>query len=918
MREFLVLQKRIGATFLFVFLLFGPAGSSLQADPTNLAKESYIKPPKVIVDALAAPWHKNVNLTNISPDGKKFLVPKTGGMPSLAMMAKPYVNLGESMLDHVACCSRSLWLSSGEGYDIFDHTTGETVSLQVPDGARVSQPAWSPDGGKVAFLALFKDAVHLYLADARTGSTRRLTTSPVLATWSTSFQWSADGKHIRTVLLPDEGKRPAPKQNGIAAEPKVRVSRKGKTPSRTYRFLLESPFDRELLEHLSTGQLALIDVGSGKIEKVGFPCMVRSVNSSPTNNTFRVTTLKKPFSYYTPTSRFGSKEEIWDREGKALQKLSDRPIRETTSSKKTTTPTKKSDKTDKSKETKTKRSLAWRPDGNGMSFLEQEEPQKKSKKDAKGKEEKKTPHDQVMQWLPPFGMKDVKVVYSSPHKISSVQYSADCQTLFLSTTIDRRAHIIAVNLKEPNKTYTVYKSGGSSKKTSEKTKKEFRSTGQDEMLEIEQVRRFSRSSGTRLMTKSVGGVSVVRMSKTGEVFLQGTTKEAPKKTPTPTKKSKDDGKTAKDKKGDSKELGGAKKNPASKKTELTRPQSRPFIDRIDFKTVKKTRVFEGTGEMLETIVAVDGDDVELVFTKRENVDTVPDYYAYDVKTKKAKKLTNNKNYIPWYHQLKVQRFQVRRVDGFKFWVKVTTSPKSKGKLPALFWIYPREYSDQASYDRSTRLRSRFQSKRFRTPRSLTATLLAQLGYAVVEPDIPIVGPSTAVNKNYIPDLRNGLWAVIDTLDKKGIIDRDRLAVGGHSYGAFSTANALAHTPFFKAGIAGDGNYNRTLTPMSFQRERRFLWDARETYLEMSPLMWANRVNGALLMYHGIEDANTGTFPINSERMFAALDGLGKPTALYMYPYEGHGPRAKETVLDIWGRWVAWLDKHVKNPPKTDD
>jgi dipeptidyl aminopeptidase/acylaminoacyl peptidase len=126
---------------------------------------------------------------------------------------------------------------------------------------------------------------------------------------------------------------------------------------------------------------------------------------------------------------------------------------------------------------------------------------------------------------------------------------------------------------------------------------------------------------------------------------------------------------------------------------------------------------------------------------------------------------------------------------------------------------------------------------------------------------------------------------------------------------------MAHTPFFKAGIAGDGNYNRTLTSMAFQTERRQLWDARETYLEMSPLLWANRVNGALLMYHGMDDANVGTAPINAEHMFLALDGLGKPSALYMYPYEGHGPIAKETTMDLWARWCAWLDLYVKNPKK---
>jgi dipeptidyl aminopeptidase/acylaminoacyl peptidase len=168
-----------------------------------------------------------------------------------------------------------------------------------------------------------------------------------------------------------------------------------------------------------------------------------------------------------------------------------------------------------------------------------------------------------------------------------------------------------------------------------------------------------------------------------------------------------------------------------------------------------------------------------------------------------------------------------------------------------------------------------------------------------------------MNDNYVADLRNGLWAVIDGLDKRQIIDRDRLAIGGHSYGAFGTANAMAHTPFFKAGIAGDGNYNRTLTPMAFQSERRYIWDARETYIAMSPLLWANQINGALLMYHGMDDNNSGTFPIHSPRLFAALDGLGKPVSLYQYPYEGHGPRGRGTILDLWARWCAWLDIYVK-------
>ena len=184
---------------------------------------------------------------------------------------------------------------------------------------------------------------------------------------------------------------------------------------------------------------------------------------------------------------------------------------------------------------------------------------------------------------------------------------------------------------------------------------------------------------------------------------------------------------------------------------------------------------------------------------------------------------------------------------------------------------------------------------------------------MVEPDAPIVGKEGQMNNNYEHDLRNNLAAVIDELDARGIIDRRRLGLGGHSYGAFSTLNAMVHTPFFKAGIAGDGNYNRTFTPLRFQRERRIFWDAKDTYISMSPFMHANNLTGAVLLYHGLHDQNVGTAPDHSPRLFHALNGLGKDAAMYLYPFEDHGPATKETLLDLWARWAAWLNVHLGDP-----
>jgi dipeptidyl aminopeptidase/acylaminoacyl peptidase len=264
----------------------------------------------------------------------------------------------------------------------------------------------------------------------------------------------------------------------------------------------------------------------------------------------------------------------------------------------------------------------------------------------------------------------------------------------------------------------------------------------------------------------------------------------------------------------------------------------------------------------------------------------------------------------------VVRFVVERPDGFKFRVKVTLPPDYKAgtRLPALFWFYPSEFTNQDEYDRPDRT---FNRNAFANFGARSMEYFVRLGYAVVVPDTPIVGPQGMMNNNYVNDLRNDLAATIDELDRRQLVDRQRLAIGGHSYGAFSTVNAMVHTPFFKAGIAGDGAYNRTLTPMGFQNERRDLWEAPNVYLGMSPFLYANNLTGALLMYHNLGDQNVGTDPTNSLRLYHALNGLGKQTALYLYPLEDHGPVAKETLLDLWARWGAWLEKYVKNPQKPD-
>jgi dipeptidyl aminopeptidase/acylaminoacyl peptidase len=178
--------------------------------------------------------------------------------------------------------------------------------------------------------------------------------------------------------------------------------------------------------------------------------------------------------------------------------------------------------------------------------------------------------------------------------------------------------------------------------------------------------------------------------------------------------------------------------------------------------------------------------------------------------------------------------------------------------------------------------------------------------------MPVVGSPDSMNDTYVEQITASAKAAIETLDAKGVIDPQRVGVAGHSYGAFMTANLLAHTDLFAAGIARSGAYNRTLTPFGFQSERRSFWEAPELYMKMSPFTYANKINEPILLIHGEADNNTGTFPIQSERLFQAIKGSGGTARLVMLPHESHGYRGRESVLHVLAEMFDWADKHVKN------
>jgi dipeptidyl aminopeptidase/acylaminoacyl peptidase len=346
---------------------------------------------------------------------------------------------------------------------------------------------------------------------------------------------------------------------------------------------------------------------------------------------------------------------------------------------------------------------------------------------------------------------------------------------------------------------------------------------------------------------------------------------------------------------------------------------RPFVDRVALEGGATTRIFEGAGDFFDRPLLPLDPAFQRMIVSRESVTDFPDSHLWTgdgTGGGSLENLTHNVDPFPEVTAARRIDFEFQRRDGLPVQGRVSMPVgwREGDEVPAIFWTYPREFEEAEDYENAA-VRSRNRNAFTHMSWLRWSDIWLTQGYALVYPDIPIIGEN--YNDTYIASLVDAMYAAIRGVDALGVIDIDRIGHGGHSYGAFATANVLANSPFFKAGIAGDGAYNRSLTPSGFQAERRTIWEAPHTYIEMSPFFRADQIDTPLLMYHGGADNNTGTFPIQSRRMIHALTNLGKTAVLYEYPYESHTPRAIENKLDMWARFLDWFDTYVKGGPRDE-
>ena len=336
---------------------------------------------------------------------------------------------------------------------------------------------------------------------------------------------------------------------------------------------------------------------------------------------------------------------------------------------------------------------------------------------------------------------------------------------------------------------------------------------------------------------------------------------------------------------------------------------RPFLDRLDLKTQKATRIWQCDDTSLETFVALIDDNATKIITRRETKKDPPNYYLRDTAAKTLTPITKFADPHPQLAGVTSQFVTYTRKDGVQLNATVYLPPgyTPGTKVPVFLWAYPAEFTNA---DDAAQISGN--ENRFLTVGGASQLLLLTQGYAVFnDATMPIIGPGETANDTYVEQLVSSAQAAIDKGVAMGVADADHWGVGGHSYGAFMTANLLANSRLFKAGIARSGAYNRTLTPFGFQNEQRNFWEVPQIYGKMSPFFRANQIKDPILLIHGEMDDNSGTFPIQSQRFYVALKGFGATVRYVTLPFEAHGYAAAESNKHVITEMINFLDRYVK-------
>lgn len=708
------------------------------------------------------------------------------------------------------------------GIRVLNIESGEYLKIiGLPEKLRIAEFSFSPDETKIAFTNTISDGIELWMIDLLSGTAARLTEAKLNGSMGISYIWAPASDGIFALFIP--GARLALQTAVEMPEgPSVQETSGKKAPARTYQDLLRNPADEKKFEYYTEAEIKRISFDGSHRDFLP-TAIYRSLSFSPDGNLLLVQTIRRPYSYIVPLSRFPVAYDVYHADGRLLSNFYNRPLLEELPNGFDAVET-------------GRRSIWWRADKpSTLSWAEAQ--------DGGDPATEAAVRDIMYQSDAPFSGKPAFLA-ATRYRFAGITWGSENIAMLYDNWWKTRktvTYIIDPSKENPDPTIV------------------FDRSSED----------YYGDPGDFLTRKNKFRSNALWISPDGQqLYLQG---------------------------------------------EGYSPEgNKPFVDEFDLKTLKSKRLWQAAGvNTYEAVVRV-VDPLKLkLITSIESREQNPNFFLRT--GKKLQSLTAFPNPYASFMGVSKESVHYKRADGVDLsatlYLPAGYDSLRDGRLPMLMWAYPREFKDAGQAGQIKESPHTFVQLYYGSP-----VYWAARGYAILDDaDFPIVGEGEIQpNDSFTEQLVSNAAAAIDFAVQRGVADRNRVAIGGHSYGAFMTANLMAHCDLFAAGIARSGAYNRSLTPFGFQAEERTFWEAPEVYLKMSPFMHADKINEPLLLIHGDADNNPGTFTLQSERLFGAIKGLGGTARLVLLPYESHGYNARENIMHMLWETDQWLDKYVKN------
>lgn len=766
---------------------------------------------------------------------------------------------------------------------------------------------WAPDGKRFAFC-VYDPLVGLELWVVRADTRHAVCALPGVrlnAVCGDPFTWNADSETIIAKFVLED--RAIPVKPGVPRGPMIQENLSSKpAPSRTFQDLLKSRHDRRLFDHYATCQLGLVNVETNERKDIGVPSAFRRASPSPDGRFMLIDVMIPPFPYMMPAGRFPRKVEVWDSEtGKVATVVAEIPLQ---------------DKIPIAFDGvgEGPRGIAWRADVDATLYWAEAQDGGDPNKDVEVRDCLYTlsaPFTRAPRKLASLRWRYSGIVWGSDSiaLLSERRYKSRSMRSYMLAPGPVNYEAVADEEFVPDATAD----GPCCARACDLSQGE---APKRLVFDIANWEDRYNDPGSVCTKRSRCGKSVLRL-----IYPNGSEVD---------------------------DAEGTIGRPflVMQGAGASDEGDRPFLSFYDTVTKSTTKIWQSQPPHLQSIVLVLKEDERTraplkVLIRQEGEKENPNFFIHDMESKSLqateelsknsedgnaitnagrnldvskegvipnRALTDFRHPAPKLIDVQREIVNYERADGVRLngslYLPPSYNSERDGPLPVLIWAYPREY-------KSAKFAGQMRGSPYRFVR-LARTPLYWLtrGYAILDgPEMPIIGEGEIeANDSYIEQLVMSAEAAVDFLVKRGIGQRGKMAIGGHSYGAFMTVNVMAHAPkLFCCGIARSGAYNRTLTPFGFQSEERTLWEAQEVYQNMSPYMFADKIESPLLLIHGDSDNNPGTFPMQSERMYQALRGHGKLVRFVTLPYEGHGYRARESVMHVLAEMTVWLDKYCK-------